>query len=176
PFGTCDNEGVTQYALRPADGFGSVTTLDGVTVLGHPGIFSVGDAPVGKHYDGHTGEPTALSRCNELLPLQSSACRVRTNSDPASLEVDVTGAEAFICNPCNEAAILFELAPVVNDVVGQYAAQSLGSLMSAGPGVERAFMTLRDDTPPGGEFRFRVRFPAAPEFPAPLTVELGPPT
>jgi hypothetical protein len=170
PFGRCDNDGISDVVVQPAGGFGPAMSQPVVTVNGHPGIFSIGVNPDGLYLNGLDGKSTRLSECAAA----PAACPVRTQGLPARLRLTLTGAEMFICNPCPFPNILFELALVVNGVVGTYQQQKLLSLTSVSTGMEEADIELLPDLT-GGEYRLRVRQTFRPEFADPLTVLLGPP-
>jgi hypothetical protein len=145
-----------------------------VTVATHPGIFSTGNTPSGSHVDAYTGAETPLTTCNSQLPANPAACRPRHQGEIAELVLFLTGSEWYLCNPCSAAGVIFELAPVVNGVVGAYVPQFLGTLLSAGNGMEKARVYLRGDLA-GGEYRIRVRNSASADIPAPLTIKFGQP-
>lgn len=169
PFGSCDNDGTAELFVIPAEGFGQMMEQPVVTVNGHPGIFSVGIYPDGEHLNGSDGKSTSLVECSRAPVF----CPVRTAGLPALLTVRLTGSEWFLCKPCPQNTISFELAPVIDGTVGTYRPQSLISLTSVSMGVEEATFRLLPDLE-GGEYRLRVSIPVQPNMPDPLTVLLGP--
>jgi hypothetical protein len=170
PFGDCDNEGTGEVWVIPAEGFGQMMEQPVITVNGHPGIFSVGIYPDGEHVNGNDSKTTSLVECSR----DPVFCPVRTLNKPAKLVVRLTGSEFFVCKPCPQNTIKFDLAPVTNGTVGTYQQQTLLSLMPVSMGVEEAQFELNSNLT-GGEYRLRVRVPVQPNMPDPLTVLLGPP-
>lgn len=174
PFGTCVDFGMSQVWVYPGSGYGDPLMAEVETILSHPGIFAIGDVPKGDHVDGYSGVMTPVITCNERLPADPTTCRVRTLGEPAELLLDLTGAEAFVCDPCAGSPLIFELAPVVGGVVGTYVPQFMGRLIRKSTGVEQARIYLYADAAPG-EYLLRVRNTLRPEFPPPLQVEFGQP-
>jgi len=170
PFGYCDSDGDSEVMVQPAGGFGPAMVQPVLTVNGHPGIFTIGINPDGRHINGLDGKITRLDEC-ALAPV---VCPVRTQGAPAMLQLRLTGAEMFVCNPCFFTNIIFELAPVVGGVVGTYQQQTVLSVVTVSMGIEEATIRLRPDLA-GGEYRLRVRQALRPEFADPLTIRLGPP-
>lgn len=170
PFGHCDDEGFSEVRLRPADGMGPTMVQPVVTVNGHPGIFSIGSTADGRHLNGLDMKSTRLDEC-AAAPV---ACPVRTQDHPALLTVRLTGAEMFICNPCTNTNIIFELAAVTGVFVGPYQQQEVVTVINVGLGVEEAKIQLSTNLT-GGEYRLRVKQKLRPEFAGPLTLLLGPP-
>jgi hypothetical protein len=174
PWGSCANSGPSTITLFPDTGYGPPVSSDVVTVATHPGIFSGGSAPSGIHRDT-SGEETLLTSCSDLVPRIPTKCRPRGNGGiPAEIFIYLTGAEWYLCTLCPAGGLTFELAPVVNGVVGAYVAQNLNSLTRYGDGVERAHIVLRPDVGPG-EHRLRVRNSSSADIPEPLPIWFGQP-
>jgi uncharacterized protein (TIGR03437 family) len=173
PWGTCPYSGPATFVLQPAVGYGSYVVSNLTTVATHPGIFSAGSAPSGSHFDIRAPKETILTECASLAP-NPVVCPPRNNGVAAELVLYLTGAEWFVCEPCPQDGLIFELAPVVNGVVGAYVPQTLLMLESTSAGLEKARVRLRTDVA-GGENRLRVRNSVSSDIPQPLPIFFGQP-
>ena len=173
-YGACPYLGTSRMTISLPNGQVLGHTL--ATVPAHPGIFFTGDTPSGVHRDGATGAPTPLTTCNDLLPAGPGACPVRTSGAAATVEISLTGSEAYACGPCGAAGLRFELARLSGGVLGPWTPQTLLSLQPAGqnPGRELATVRLAPATT-AGEYRLRVAAPSGPSAAQSLHVEFGQP-
>ncbi|GIH04848.1 hypothetical protein Rhe02_29150 [Rhizocola hellebori] len=173
PWGTCAYSGPATFVLQPAAGYGTYLVSNLVTVATHPGIFSAGPAPSGKHVAA--GAEKDLIDCSNLVPANPALCRTRTGGVPAELILYLTGSEWYLCGSCPPEGLIFELAPVANGVIGAYVPQTLLRLERNSNGLEMARVRLRTDVSPG-ENRLRVRNSVSPDIPQPLPIWFGLPT
>jgi uncharacterized protein (TIGR03437 family) len=174
PFGRCANSGTSTIRVHPADG-GAAVTGEVLMLPAHPGIFMANggdESPDGDHLIGSTRTP--LSSCRKLLETNANACPVRGGTVASVVEVRLTGAEWFTCDPCSTNDLVFELATKADAPESLWVRQELQSLAAIGIGAERARIKVRTDTAPG-KYYLRVRNSFRSEFPAPLRVDFGQP-
>jgi hypothetical protein len=172
PWGACPYTGPTLIRIHTV--FGEVLEQEVVLLPAHPGIFKAGEAPAGDHVD-RDGNHTPLSQCSTELRQNPKACSVRIGGVPSELWTFLTGAEWFVCDPCANGDIRFELGPSPDAPDSAWVPQKLLRLVTSSTGVEQAMIQLLPDTNPG-VYYLRVRNNFRPEYPTPLRVELGQPS
>jgi hypothetical protein len=174
PFGRCDSDGTAQIRLRPGNGMGPEMVQTVVTVNGHPGIFTVGGVADGLHINGL--DPMAITPLEECAAAPE-VCPVATQGQQALLRLRLTGAEMFVCFPCESTTIFFELATVGDrGELGPWRRQTVIRVATTSTGVEEATIRLGPAGElEGGEYRLRVGQTTRPEMADPVAIRLGPP-